>query len=103
MRYLLASTVLTFGLLHGGSGTGSFVETASAQTKNYGCFRIVNATSVRVRRKPYLWSKTLDYVQRGDKVVKNRKFCSVRRTWCRVQAGETSGWVGTKFLEETSC
>ncbi len=103
MRLIIALFVFgVFFFTHEGGGLLSTVP-AHAQSKSYGCFKISNATSVRIRRKPYLWSKTLAFAQRGQKVVKNRRFCSIRGTWCRVRKGKISGWVGKKFLKKTSC
>lgn len=103
MRRVVACLVFGF-LVTGALQAGPVSMTsAHAQTKSFGCFKIVNASSVRIRKRPYLWSKTLGYAKRGRKVVKNRRFCSVRTTWCRVRKGKISGWVGRKFLKKVSC
>lgn len=102
MRRIMA--ILVFGLFLFSQGSTSWeMNSASAKEKSYGCFKIANASSVRIRKRPYLWSKTLDYAQQGQKVVKNRRFCSIRRTWCRIRKGKVSGWVGKKFLVKTTC
>jgi len=101
----IGAAVFTFTLLFAGLTATSvpLTSSAQAQTKSYGCYKIINASTVRIRKKPYLWSKTIGYAQRGDKVVKNRRFCSVRITWCRVRHDDVSGWVGRKFLKKTAC
>ena len=103
MYRIAACTVFACVLLMSGATDPGFVSTASAQSKSYGCFRIIEASSVRIRKRPYLWSKTIGYAQRGQKVVKNRRFCSVRGTWCRVRKGDLSGWIGKKFLKKVDC
>ena len=100
-RSVLILSVLFLIMNLPGTGTYSFVS--SAHAASYGCYKIVDASSVRVRSKPYLWAKTLTYAKRGQKVVKNRKFCSIRGTWCRVQVKDTSGWIGKKYLEKVDC
>jgi len=103
MRRFTGSLTFVFVLMVSNTGGVLLSGPSASQAKTYGCYRIVDASSVRIRNKPYLWSRTIGYVQRGQIVRKNRKFCSIRGTWCRVQSKNISGWIGKKFLETTDC
>jgi len=82
----------------------SFVAAPShAAKKNYGCFKVVGASSLAIRKSPWVWSRVIGYASRGKKLEKRRRFCSIRRTWCPVRLGKIEGWSGTRYLEKIDC
>ena len=42
------------------------------------------------------------YAQRGQRLVKRKRFCSVR-PWCPVRSGGVSGWSGKRYLAKVAC
>ncbi len=73
-----------------------------AAPKVYGCYRVINASSIAIRKSPWLWAPIIGYASKGTKLVKRRRFCSVR-PWCPVRKGGVNGWSGKRYLKKVKC
>lgn len=75
---------------------------ALAGPKSYGCFKVVGASSIAIRKSPWTWAPIVGYAKRGQKLVKRKRFCSVR-PWCPVRSGDITGWSGKRYLAKVAC
>lgn len=78
----------------------AFYVPANAQEDDgYGYYEIVGTSSLNIRERPYTTSRVLAVAQKGDIVVKWKRYCSLR-PWCPVQVGDVQGWAGKAYLRE---
>jgi len=75
---------------------------AQAAATSYGCFKVVGASSIAIRKSPWTWAPVVGYASRGQKLVKRKRFCSVR-PWCPVRSGAVRGWSGKRYLAKVAC
>ncbi len=74
--------------------------TASAQDDGYGYYEVVGAAALNIRERPYESSRVLTVAERGEILVKWRRYCSLR-PWCPVEKDGVRGWAGRAYLRET--
>jgi len=79
---------------------------AGAQAKSsgasYGCY-VVTAEHLNIRARPLSGSAILDSAQRGEVLVKWRRFCALRGIWCPVQKGTAKGYADRSLLRSVPC
>ena len=75
-----------------------------AQTSQYGCFQVINAEALNIRRFSYSRSRVLGVAVKGQKLAKWKRFCAVRGFWCPVETKNgVRGFADKKFLKRVSC
>lgn len=91
------------------AGTGTLAMTttttpAQAILSQYGCYKVVGASSLNVRKRAYSRSEVVGVISRGEVVGKWKRFCALRGFWCPVESSSgITGWADKRFLAEVSC
>ena len=69
----------------------------------YGCYRVVGADAVNIRARPFSSSDVVGVAERGEILVKWRRWCTLRGFWCPVQRGDLKGHSDKRYLEPIAC
>lgn len=108
--YCLGDIMKTIHLLRCGLGALALLTAiilalyvpANAQEDDddgYGYYEVVGTSSLNIRERPYTTSRVLAVAQKGEILVKWKRYCSLR-PWCPVQLDDVQGWAGKAYLRE---
>lgn len=95
--FILAATIFCFAL------AALSLSANRASAGNYGCFKVVDASSVNIRKRAWSRSEVIGTASRGEVLVKWKAFCALRGFWCPVQKGSIKGHAAKKYLEKVDC
>lgn len=95
-RFVLSA--LAFGFL---VSPGAIAETTTRP--KYGCYVVVGADALNIRARPFSSSEIIGVAERGEILVKWRRWCTLRGFWCPVQQGDIKGHSDKRFLEPVPC
>lgn len=95
----LFSCAIAFGCL---TPAGTDAQTTAPPPK-YGCYRVVGAEALNIRARPFSSSDVVGVAERGEILVKWRRWCTLRGFWCPVQQGDLKGHSDKRHLEPVPC
>jgi hypothetical protein len=72
---------------------------AQEDDDGYGYYEVIGAGALNIRERPYLNSPVVAVAEKGEILVKWKRYCSLR-PWCPVQKGDVQGWAGKAYLTE---
>lgn len=98
-KSFMALAAATFILL----GTSSIFSEAVAADKVYGCYLVIDAHSINIRKRAWSKSAVLTTANRGQVLKKWKRFCSLRGYWCPVQKGSIKGHASKAHLLKVDC
>lgn len=76
---------------------------AAAADKVYGCFKVIGVSSINIRARPYSNSDVIGIANRGDILIKWKRWCALRGFWCPVQKGKIAGHADKRYLMKIDC
>lgn len=69
----------------------------------YGCYKVIGADALNIRARPFSSSDAVGIAERGEVLVKWRRWCTLRGFWCPVQQGDVRGHSDKRYLEPVPC
>lgn len=78
-------------------------DAQTASSTRFGCYRVVGADALNIRARPFSSSDVIGVAERGEILVKWRRWCSLRGFWCPVQQGDLKGHSDKRYLEPIDC
>lgn len=95
------------GLFASALAFGGFItigaDAEAATESRYGCYRVVGADALNIRARPFGSADAVGVAERGEILVKWRRWCTLRGFWCPVQQGDLKGHSDKRFLEPAPC
>jgi hypothetical protein len=100
------SKLLNIALLSAALGFGAVMAVsspASAADKVYGCYKVIGASSINIRARPFSSSNVIGVARRGQILLKWKRWCTLRGFWCPVQKGSIAGHADKRYLMKVTC
>lgn len=85
------------------AASAASVATAGTTTRPaFGCFR-VTASALNIRDRPFSTAAVIGMAEKGDILVKRRRWCTWRGFWCAVRYDGIDGYADKSFMEVAPC
>lgn len=101
MSKFIITTLLTAAL--GLAAVLPSTSPATAADKVYGCYKVIGVSSLNIRARPYSDSDSIGIANRGDILLKWKRWCTLRGFWCPVQKGNIAGHADKRYLMKVDC
>lgn len=75
----------------------------SAADAGYGCFRVAGVSSINIRATAWSTAAVVATANRGEVLVKWKRYCAWRGFWCPVEKNGVKGHADKRYLLKVAC